>query len=198
MYKIATVGGLAALILSVPLSMILPPSIAFENGLIENFQVILLLGASFCSIRLMCSKIDHSARSFNLFCALMFILLALRELSWGRVFYQIDFDEAGPEFVGMTDYIWRTEAYGFIVLISLAMLILLIKDVPIRRLWSAPFPFSILAIILIGVILQYAGEHGYLLGKLNGQTLEELNETIIYAMQPILCLYYNNQLENMR
>ena len=198
MYKIATVGGFAALILSMPLAMILPPELAFENGLIENLQVIVLLGVSLCSIRLMCSTIDHSARSFNLFCALTFILLAVRELSWGRVFYQIDFDETGPEFVTMSDYIWRTEAYGFIVLISLAMLILLVRDVPLRRLWRAPLPIAILAIILIGVILQYVGEHGYFIGKLNGQTLEELNELIIYAMQPILCLYYNKQLENMR
>ena len=198
MYKIATVGGLAALILSVPLSLVLPTSIAFENGPIENFQVALLFGATINSIRLMSSIRDQSARSFNLFCALMFILLAVRELSWGRVFYQIDFDETGPEFVGMSDYIWRTEAYGFIVLISLAMLILLVKDVPLRRLWSAPLPIAILAIILIGVILQYVGEHGYFIGKLNGQMLEELNETIIYAMQPVLCWYYNEQLKRIQ
>ena len=105
MYKIATVGGLAALILSVPLSLVLPTSIAFENGPIENFQVALLFGAVINSIRLMSSIRDQSARSFNLFCALMFILLAVRELSWGRVFYQIDFDETGPEFVTMSDYI---------------------------------------------------------------------------------------------
>ena len=186
------------MILSVPLSLVLPTSIAFENGPIENFQVALLFGAVINSIRLMSSIRDQSARSFNLFCALMFILLAVRELSWGRVFYQIDFDETGPEFVGMSDYIWRTEAYGFIVLISLAMLILLVKDVPLRRLWSAPLPIAILAIILIGVILQYVGEHGYFIGKLNGQMLEELNETIIYAMQPVLCWYYNEQLKRIQ
>ena len=198
MYKNATVIGGAALIASVPLSMILPPSIAFENEPIENFQVILLLGAALNSIRLMLSTSDRSARSFNLFCALMFVLLAFRELSWGRVFYQIDFDETGPSFVSMSDYVWRTEAHIAIVLISLTMLILLVKRVPIRRLVRAPLPLSIFAIILGGVILQYVGEHGFLIGKLNGQTLEELSETVVYAMQPLLCSYYHEFLTRVQ
>lgn len=198
MYKIATVGGLAALILSVPLAMILPPSIAFENGLIENFQVILLLGTSIFSLRLMLSTRDQGSKAFHIFCALLFILLAVRELSWGRVFYPVDFNEKGPTFVAMTDYAWKLEAHVFIVLIGLAMLILLVRRVPIRRLSSAPFPIAIFAVILIGLILQYGGEHGYLLGKLNGQTLEELNETLIYCLQPVLCLYYNDQLKRLQ
>ena len=195
MYKFVSVGGLVLLLASVPASMLLPPSIAFENGPIENLQVILLLASALWSIRLSRTLYDKGVQGFDLFCALLFVLLAARELSWGRVFYRIDFDETGPSFVSMSDYVWRTEAYTFIVLIGLAMLILLVRDVPLRRLAQVPLPLSIFAIIFAGVLLQYAGEHGLLLGKLNGQTLEELNETIVYAMQPLLCSYYHERLQ---
>lgn len=198
MYRIATVGGLVAMILSVPLAMILPTSIAFENGPIENLQVIILFGSSIFALRLMSSTIDQGTKAFNIFCSLLFILLAVRELSWGRVFYQIDFSDSGPTFIAMKDYAWRLEAHVFIVLIVLAMLILLVRRVPLRRLWTVPLPIKILSLIFLCVILQYIGEHGYIFGKLNGQTLEEFNETIIYCLQPMLCLYYNDQLNRLQ
>ena len=195
MYKIATVVGAIALILSVPLSMNVPPSIAVENGPIENFQVVLLLCASVNSLRLMLDSYDHGLKSFHVFCALGFVLLTMRELSWGRVFYQIAIDDTEPIFVPMSDYAWRIEAYTFIVVVSLMMLFLLIKHVPIRRLVSAPIPIALFAIVFVGVILQYCGEHGFLIGKIHGQVLEEITETIIYAMQPILCSYYHSTLK---
>ena len=194
MSDLSTVGGLIALIAVVPLSILLPASISFENGIIENFQVILLLGASFLSIRLMLRTSDRAARSFQQFCALMFVLFAARELSWGRVFYPIGFDDDGPEFVAMADYTWRTEAYVFIAVVSLAMLYLLITRVPVRKMLKMPPPIAILLIIAVGTALQYVGEHGILIGKMHGQTLEELSETIVYAMLPILCRYYHNAL----
>ena len=195
MYKIATFGGIAALLLSVPLAKILPPSIAFENGPIENFQVVLLMCASVWSLRLMLDSYAHGAKAFHVFCALGFVLLTMRELSWGRVFYQTDFDTSGPVFVSMADYAWRFEAHIFIAVVVLMMLFLLIKHVPLRRLRRARAPIALFAIIFVGVIMQYCGEHGYLLGKPQGQVLEELCETIIYALQPFLCLYYHSTLK---
>ena len=93
MYRLSIVGGLIALIAVVPLSILLTASISFENGIIENFQVILLLGASFLSIRLMFRTSDRAARSFQQFCALMFVLLAALKLA--EDYYQLkrDYDE---------------------------------------------------------------------------------------------------------
>lgn len=195
MYRMSTVGGLIALVVSVPLSMILPPSLAFENGPIENFQVVLLICASIYSLRLMLDSYAHGAKAFHVFCALGFVLLTLRELSWGRVFYQTDFDAKGPVFVPMSDYAWRFEAHIFIAVVVLLMLFLLIKHLPLRRLRSSRLPIALFAIVLVGVIMQYSGEHGYLIGKTHGQVLEELCETIIYAMQPFLCSYYHSTLK---
>ena len=121
----------------------------------------------------------------------MFVLFAARELSWGRVFYPIGFDDDGPEFVAMADYAWRTEAYVFIVVVGLAMLYLLIMRVPVRKMLKMPPPIAILLIIAVGTALQYVGEHGILIGKMHGQMLEELSETIVYAMLPSLCRYYH-------
>ena len=195
MYKIATVVGALALLASVPLSMTLSPSIAFENGPIENFQVVLLIFVSIHSLRLMLESYDHGAKAFHVFCALGFVLLTLRELSWGRVFYQTDFDATGPEFVPMADYAWRFEAHIFIAVVSLMMLFILIKHMPIRRLLSARPPIALLSIVIVGVILQFVGEHGWLLGKIHGPVLEEISETIIYAFQPLLCSYYHSTLK---
>ncbi len=195
MYKTATVGGLIALLLSVPLAKILPPSIAFENGPFENFQVVLLMCASVYSLRLMLDSYSHGAKAFHVFCALGFVLLTVRELSWGRVFYQTDFDTTGPVFVPMTDYAWRFEAHIFIAVVVLLMLFLLIKHVPIRRLLSARAPSALLTIIFVGIVMQYCGEHGYFFDRTQGQVLEELCETIIYALQPILCRYYHSTLK---
>ena len=195
MYKLSIVGGTIALLAVMPLAIILSPSISFENGVIENLQVILLLGASILSIRLMFRTSDRAARSFQQFCALLFALLAARELSWGRVFYPIDFDaDTGAVFVSMSNYAWRTEAHVFIAVISLAMLYLLIKCVPVRKMLKMPPPIAIIMIIAVGTALQYVGEHGILIGKFHGQTLEELSETIVYAMLPILCRYYHDAL----
>lgn len=195
MYKPSTVVGLLAPLALVPPAMLLPIEISFENGPIENFQVILLFGSSFFALSLMLRSSSQSARSFDLFCALLFLLLGVRELSWGRVFYPIGVDEKGPVFVSIADYAWRLEAHAFMIIVGASMLYLLVRRIPLGLMLIHPLPRTLLTSVFVCVLVQYFGEHGWLIGKAHGQVLEELSETIIYALQPALCSYYHSVLD---
>lgn len=101
-YRICVVIAFVAVILSVPLSLVLPVEASFENGLIENAQVVIL----FVSV-IFLLKVRLPLKWFRRFFAAVFLLIALRELSWGRVFFPLKMKPLGPIFIAMTDYEYR-------------------------------------------------------------------------------------------
>ena len=87
-YKFSIIVGIAILILAIPMSFYFPVSMSFENNLIENIQVVVLIISGIYNITL----IHDETKIFNIWCSLLSMLLAFRELSWGRVFYQVGFE----------------------------------------------------------------------------------------------------------
>ena len=177
-----------AVLLSVPLAFTLPLELSFENGLIENAQVvILLLGAV---IVLVFRADDAQFKWFRRLFAAGLVLIALRELSWGRVFFQIGMNSLGPVFVPMAEYEYRVPVHIFLAVYIAAMLFVLVRFVPVKKILQNWQPLGAFAVIIIALALNYVGEHGYFIGRECGQILEEMNELILYLTLPTINFYY--------
>lgn len=180
-----------AVILSVPLAFVLPVECSFENGLIENAQVVILILATIWIL-----NVRSRIKWFQRFCAAGFVLMALRELSWGRVFFPIGMDQFGAVFVPMVDYKYRVPVYILTAAYITAMLVMLIRFVPVRKILFGRQPLGAFAVISIALILNHVGDHGYFFCKGNGQILEEFNELIFYMTLPSVALYWLWQKKN--
>lgn len=178
-------------ILSLILSRILPVELSFENGLIENLQVIVLIAGAIFSLSLFFQTRDARLKWFQIFCAAAFLLVAFRELSWGRVFFPIAQENFGPVFVDMKDYHFKMQVYFFIAVCGAAMLFILFKFIPVKKFLQCKFPTKIFAVLIVAIVCQYLGEHGYFLDRTTGQIFEELNELIAYSCFPAICLHYH-------
>ena len=191
MYKIYLSVMLVAVILSVPLAFVLPVELSFENELIENAQVIVLI---FDALLILNSPSPAAQMIwFQRFFAAGLFLMALRELSWGRVFFPIKMKALGPTFVAMADYEYRIPVYIFLAVYIALMLFILIRFVPVKKIFLSRQPLAAFAVIFIALLLNYVGEHGYFIGKAYGQVLEELNELIFYLTLPVISFYYTQQ-----
>lgn len=75
---------LAALLACFPLSLILPPALASEANLLENLQVLVLLGGFALAMVVFLRQRPARSAMLALWVAPVWLLLAGRELSWGR------------------------------------------------------------------------------------------------------------------
>lgn len=174
----------------IPLSFVIPFEWSFENGFIENFQVVILIGSGIFSLYLRSQSADSEIRAFNLWCALIFFLLAARELSYGGVFF-LDFeDENGRHYVPNSRQPWYQELH-ILIGIYIAMLVIMLKKLPIKKILSIKIPIQIVTILIIGIIFSTIGDHKYLFDFKQSQVLEELSECLMYGMLPMLCRYYD-------
>ena len=133
-YKFYLGTTFAALILSVPLAFVVPPELTFENGVIENLQVVVLFLLAAVNIKFAISARNIQLKWYHVFCAILFFVFALRELSWGRVFFKVGEEISGePIFMSMADFPYRVPIYIFLTLCILAMLFILIKILPLKE-----------------------------------------------------------------
>ena len=189
-YKLYLGTAFAALILSVPLAFVLPVEISFENGFLENAQVVALILAALLIIFF--ASADAQLKSFNGLFAAFLILVALRELSWGRVFFPVDVEDLGYVFVRMVDYKYRVHVYIFLAAYISTMIFVLIRFVPVKKILLHRQPLAAFAVIFMAGILAYIGDQGIFIGKECGQILEELEELILYLTLPVINFYYTN------
>ena len=193
-YKISLIAGLLILIAAWPLTFILPVSVSFENGFIENAQIAVLLVGALYNIKLIFNSTDKQIAAFHIWCMAVMFFMIFRELSWGRVFYPIALEESGPIFVDMSNYAWKIEVHVFIVLYVLILSLYMLKNLPLMRMLRCRLPWFIIIAILLTVICSYVGDHGIIAGKLKGQIAEELGELAFYTLIPALYIHYNREL----
>ena len=79
---------LAALLACIPLSFVLPSSLARESGPLENAQVLVLLAGFAAALLVAYRSRPGRAAMLMLAAAPLWLLLAGRELSWGRVLFE--------------------------------------------------------------------------------------------------------------
>lgn len=176
----------------IPLSAALPASISWENGPLEDFQVILLFSG--CLLGLYYYKQSQHSRFHKMWLTIsgLFLLLTGRELSWGRVFFQTKMTTHGPEFLSM-----ERIPHHMLINILLGCLILsvvsgLIFSIPWSKLlFDIPLPASSFVLLCIGALLSTVGDHGWIFSSAQGETMEELGEILVYSLLLHLTLYYH-------
>lgn len=133
--KAALIISILYLLAIIPVSDALPEWFSWENGPIENAQVVaLLLGVAFNFIA--ARKNPGNSKVFYTAAAFLF-LLGLRELSYGRVFFPTHVGSHGPEFIAMKDFPFHTAIYIFLGVYILLLLYAFIRFIPWRKLLAA-------------------------------------------------------------
>lgn len=167
------------LLLVFPLAKILPPEAGWENGIIENAQVV-LLGLSFLSsLELGYYYFGKKAYVFGF----LFLLMMARELSWGRVFFPTGrVTEMGPEFISMSSIPGYNVINFCIGVYILAIAVFLYKTVDWKKFFKIPVPAAPVIIAAVALGGQLLSEKCFFdfLTHSRCQIAEELFEAIIY------------------
>lgn len=174
------------------LAFVLPVEAGYENHFYENLQVaILFLGFI---IVLYKSRILACFKEFYWGCAIFYIIMMARELSWGRVFYPVGTRSNGEEIYISIRNIWYGDiVYPVVSILALIGLFLIIKcyrycrhnriiiDIPILYL-------IFFALLMLSSQLLFEKEAISFLSSYN-QLLEEATEAIAYCS--LVCFTYN-------
>lgn len=167
------------------LEAILPEWVGNENGIIENLQMLCLIGGMFYCIKAHSYKYAYwggSSKAFWKAGTIYFFLLIMREISWGRVFF------TNPD-GGMIQYS-QMGLYGKLVhpmvgILILSMLILLYR----ARIWQmlkiVKIPVKSFSLLLLFIFFSWVGERTNFTG-FHGQVAEELAEFGAYMMMYML------------
>ena len=163
------------------LKAILPEWTGEENGIIENLQLLWLLGGMiYCwhmrgSKQISCCK--HPAKLWSAG-VIYFFLLFMREISWGRVFYTTD--------GGSLIQYQQMGLYGKLVhpLVG-ALIVLALILVVNAKIWQTimliKLPVKSFSLLLLFIAMTWIGEKSHI-PFLYGQVMEELAEFGAYIM----------------
>jgi hypothetical protein len=180
-------AGAALLAISFASAGILPAWTGFENGPIENAQVLILLGGAVVAMVFAADE-QSTLRWFWLAVVPVWITLALRELSWGGVFMPaLSVSEHGPYF--SSSQLWyRPYIVPMLVAVSLLVAVFFIKAKGphiLKYLFTTrQFPYADIVLVIVAMIVS-AGAEGHM-GLSFGdwghmQVLEEMSETAAYV-----------------
>lgn len=167
------------------LEAILPEWVGDENGIIENLQMLWLIGGMlYCIKTHSCKYADWSGSSKALWKAgtIYFFLLIMREISWCRVFF------TNPD-SGMIQYS-QMGLYGKLVhtlvgILIVTMLILLYQARIWRVLLITKLPVKSFSLLLLFIFFSWVGERTNFTG-FHDQVAEELAEFGAYMMMYML------------
>ena len=193
-YNWSLKAGILLIVAAIPLSFVLPVSVSFENSWLENLQVVALIAGCIFNAKLIRQSSDRQLADFHIWNTVMTAFMAFREVGWGRVLYPYTFNDKGPVFVGMKDFAWKTEAQTLIVLFIAFLIVFGLMRFPWKKILRCRPPFLIILLMLICVVFSKGGDHGFILGRLQGQIVEEFGELAFYTMIPALCIYYRREL----
>lgn len=140
------------------LEAIIPKLVGDENGIIENLQLLWLIGGMFYCIKAHSYKYANwggSSKALWKAGTIYFFLLIMREISWGRVFFS---NSNG----GMIQYS-QMSLYGKLVhpmvgILILSMLILLYKARIWRMLKIVKIPANSFSLLLLFIFFSWVGE----------------------------------------
>ena len=190
--KAAFVLSVIYLLAIIPVSDVVPEWLAWENGPIENAQVVVLALGVIYNIFAAKGRATYGKVFFT--AAAFLFLLGLRELSYGRVFFPTHMGSHGPEFIAMKDFPGHTAIYIFLGIYILLLLYAFVRHIPWRKLLTPPRPAAFLVIAAICALLSTAGDHAWMLEGSEGETMEELAELLMYASFLHMSIWYNNTL----
>ncbi|WP_132548047.1 hypothetical protein [Pectinatus cerevisiiphilus] len=175
------------MILVLPLSFILPTPLGWENGPLENSQVVILLIAMLLNLYWFYKK----KHLFQLTASGAFLLLAGREVNWGRCFFPIGMGPDGPIFIPMEQFPHHTMINTVIGIMLVIVLIGVIfttpwKKIIVRRL----FPVKLFIFACICTIFSLIGDSSRLFSDAQGELVEEQGELLLYFLLLHVSVYY--------
>lgn len=146
------------LLLLYPLVHWMPPEIAWENGPIENAQLVPLALGAILSIKTYQQAGNKAYRRSWLYIAGAFLLMIGRELSWGRVFFPRGIEEDGPVFYPMSAIPGHTFIHAAIGLFMLLVAFGLVRHFPWKRALGK-MPARAILLSIAFVALAFSAEH---------------------------------------
>lgn len=167
------------------LEAILPKWVGDENGIIENLQMLWLIGGMlYCIKTHSCKYADWSGSSKALWKAgtIYFFLLIMREISWGRVFFtnpdssMIQYSQMG---------LYGKLVHTLVGILIVTMLILLYQARIWRVLLITKLPVKSFSLLLLFIFFSWVGERTNFTG-FHDQVAEELTEFGAYMMMYML------------
>lgn len=186
--------GLLYFVLMLLLEMFLPAWAGDENSIIENLQLLWLLGGFvYCYKNRKVKFRNWGGDSVSLWNAgmLYFFLLFMREISWGRVLL------TNPD--GSSVQYSQMGLYGKLVhplvgVLLVVLLVLLYRARVWRMLYSIQFPAKSFVVLLLFIFAAWLAEKGKYTG-FHGQVAEELAEFGAYMMMYFLLRDAGEQLQ---
>ena len=171
-YWVTWIAVIVALLV-VPCIMFLPEHFGYENGFLENIQMVILFFGLYIAFT---SKID---RKFFIFAGLVLIILVLREINCGRTIF---FPVPGVE---NSFYSWKDIKYGYLAhplygayIASVGIYFLINKL--FLNLWNyitkTKLPLWNILLMLLGMFLGLYAEH-----SMHNMVFEEITEMLFYV-----------------
>ena len=156
----------------------MPRSFGDENGVIEISQVAILIGAtiiSFCKAR----KAEGHTRLLWIAGFLFCILLAGREISWGRVFFP---PMENGNFPPVKALPYGPLVYPLIGVTMLSIIVLIIRGKIITYFRTHDMSLSLQSLLAMTALVAADAEKFHLLPHANHMLVEELCEMYAYAI----------------
>lgn len=199
-YKLSLSLLFLYLLLIYPLSGMLPDWASFENGPLENAQVIVLLGGALLCIHFAHYSQGSPTHGMWLPSAVVFLILAFRELSWGRVFMVKGYSAIGePIIPGSSEMPFHMAIHVGVGIAAVLCLYFLIRYAPWKRiLREIRLPWAQLALIVICIALNTLGDHHAMFHTMRDQLIEELAELLMYLTFCHTAWYYYRKIEKKK
>ena len=165
------------------LEIVLPDYFGDENGIIENLQMLWLIGGGVFSYR-MCVKVGGTKEAFLWKAGVIFFfLLTMREISWGRaILHHAD----GRSFTYADMGLFGQLVHPLVGVLIAALLYYLYKARIARLLWQYKLPVKSFVLLLLFIFCSWVAERRGWFGY-SGQVAEELAEFGAYMMMFVIC-----------
>jgi hypothetical protein len=145
--------SLLLLALLFPLGLSLPDWWSWENGPLENTQIIILGGGLLTTwLAADHNRHDRKVRNLWLWLTPFWLLCIGRELSWGQVFYPVSIGVHGPEFISIHQ-LWYGPLVKPLVAITIITMIIGCHSSPLKCLRQTTLPLLDIAILFLAAIL---------------------------------------------
>lgn len=176
------IAVLAAVLAAV--SFYLPVECSFENHIMENSEVAILAAGFLLMVHRQKFALTKAAKKLWTGCALLYMVMMMRELSCGRVFFPVGVRENGEQaFIRMSDISFAPLIYAAvaaIVIFAVACMAKSLRECARQGMgWKMPV-WHLAAFAALMIISQCVFEKGLIVGAQYGQLLEEAAEITAY------------------
>ena len=168
----------------VPIAMILffflSPPVAYENGPLENLQVVQLVIGALVAYKAASKAFDKEARNIWYCGAVTFLICAGRELNWGRVFYPV---ADHNKFLPLKVLWYGPVVYPLLTVIILGTLYMLWRSKLLSYIKKTKIPFWDFILFAVLYLAANYAEHRPMIfwgQHFDGEILEELFECLCY------------------